>query len=236
MDCNKDPCIPPPHVLDVNEGSIEAQFFKVDKLQQVKIAAKLAWGVYYPTSFWTNNLANWIAAVFTANSVDPDNYPACYGKSNGNPNSIYESVDRAGCADRREILGLEFQGHIKVRSTNHEWTHIKGLGWIGHAEADIYHLGDLCYVAIRGTDWDGGMADHLKSDVSFFHVGVQCDIKSPHCNDGGSATTRKIARGMVQYYTALRDRILKGCAGKTIVATGHSLGGAAVGRCRLTPG
>jgi len=119
----------------------------------------------------------------------------------------------------KDIHGRQFIAHIKEN--------FDGMVWKGFAEAHVYILGDLCYVAIRGSDGGfgekGGLADFLKGDFSAINPPVKCTDESRHCEDWHSV--HHISRGMKLYYDDLRPRILNWCgSSRTIVSAGHSLG------------
>ena len=91
---------------------------------------------------------------------------------------------------------------------------------------DIESIDDGKYFALKGGNAGKYCADENDGRLicNRNDVGGDWEKFTLEC---AAPVQRKIARGLALYYNALRDDVLKACEGKTIVATGHSLGAAA---------
>ena len=193
-----------------------------DELHDIQVATRLAWAAY-----WTGTpdpragSPGWDLDTCGDTSHSMGN---CFDPSSGvsDPdsavNGFAESPTRGNCC-RAKIDDWDYQGRITARNAfTAGLVNITGL-----AHADVYYSdasrvgGQVCYVAIRGTDDEGGISDFV------FDATNQLTQRVPNRTTG----PYQVGIGFKNYYDTLRPYILRACNGRQMWATGHSLGSAA---------
>ena len=207
-------------------GSVDAMSLPLsmsaDDLHDIQVATRFAWAAYWTGTpdpragepgFDLDVCRNTSHAM--GSCFDPSD-----GVSNPDPavNGFVTSPTRGRCC-RAKIDDWDYQGRIEAHNTF-------GSGRLtitGLANADVYYSdasragGQICYVAIRGTDAEGGLSDFLTDLDNSFTESIPDAATGPY----------EVGIGFKRYYDAIRPYILRACNGRTMWVTGHSLGSAA---------